>query len=71
MKWLFFPVIFILIFYGCTSEKTINYVLSAGTFFSIGAGILWYQKFIIPDMHFLYVSFLIFVLLSLFVFLFP
>jgi len=53
-----------------TSEKAINYVLSAGTFFSIGAGILWYQKIILPEMHFLYVSFLIFVLLGIFVFLY-
>jgi SSS family solute:Na+ symporter len=49
-----------------TSERAINLVLSFGTIFSIGAGLLWYQKMILDGMHFLYVSFLIFIVLSLF-----
>lgn len=50
-----------------TSVKAINTVLSLGTVFSIGTGILWYQKLILGGLHFLYVSFIIFVILSLFI----
>jgi SSS family solute:Na+ symporter len=49
-----------------TSEKAINLVLSLGTVFSIGVGLLWYQKLIPGNLHFLYISFLIFVVLSVF-----
>lgn len=49
-----------------TSERAVNLVLSAGTLFSIGLGILWYKKLVFPDLHFLYVSFIIFVILSVF-----
>lgn len=53
-----------------TSEKAVNLVLSAGTFFSIGTGILWYQKMVFSGLHFLYVSFILFLILSLFVVIF-
>lgn len=49
-----------------TSEKAINMVLSLGIVFSIGTGVLWYKGVVFPGLHFLYVSFLIFVVLSLF-----
>lgn len=53
-----------------TSEKAINLVLSAGTFFSIGIGVLWYQKLLFSGLHFLYVSFIIFVILAVFTLMF-
>jgi SSS family solute:Na+ symporter len=53
-----------------TSRKAINLVLSLGTVFSLGVGILYYTNLIFNGVHFLYVSFLIFVLLSVFVWLF-
>lgn len=53
-----------------TSRKAINLVLSLGTVFSLGIGILYYTNLIFNGVHFLYVSFLIFVLLSVFVWLF-
>ncbi len=49
-----------------TSEKAVNLVLSAGTLFSITTGVLWYQKVVFANLHFLYVSFIIFVILSIF-----
>lgn len=49
-----------------TSKKAINMVLSLGTIFSIGTGIMWYNKIVFANLHFLYVSFIIFVILSVF-----
>ena len=53
-----------------TSRRAINFTLSAGTVFSIGTGILYYNNLIFSGLHFLYVSFIIFVVLAAFVFLF-
>ncbi|MBB3187007.1 sodium:solute symporter family transporter [Microbacter margulisiae] len=50
-----------------TSRKAINWVLSAGTFLCLAVGILFYDKLIFKDLHFLYLSFFLFILLSLFV----
>ncbi len=50
-----------------TSHKAINSVLTLGTIFSIGIGILYYNKLIFSELHFLYVSFIIFVILAAYV----
>lgn len=49
-----------------TSRRAINWVLSAGTLVCLTIGILWYMKLILPNLHFLYLSFFLFVGLSLF-----
>lgn len=51
-----------------TSHKAINHVLSVGTLFSISTGILYYKNLIFGGIHFLYVSFIIFVILAGYVF---
>lgn len=53
-----------------TSVKAINLTLSLGTVFSIGTGILYYNNLIFKGLHFLYISFIIFVVLATFVFVF-
>lgn len=53
-----------------TSRKAINLTLSLGTIFSLGTGVLYYNELIFKGLHFLYVSFIIFVILSAFVFIF-
>ncbi|MDU1903138.1 MAG: sodium/solute symporter [Dysgonomonas sp.] len=58
------------VFWKRTSVKAINLVLTVGTVFSIGTGILYYTGLIFKGMHFLYLSFLIFVVLACFIFLF-
>ncbi|NLO70825.1 MAG: sodium/solute symporter [Porphyromonadaceae bacterium] len=50
-----------------TSEKAVNIILSLGTVFSIGIGLLYYLNLIFNGIHFLYISFGIFVILSIFV----
>lgn len=50
-----------------TSEKAVNIILSLGTVFSIGIGLLYYSNLIFNGIHFLYISFGIFVILSIFV----
>ena len=50
-----------------TSAKSINWVLSLGTIFSIGIGLLYYSNLIFRGFHFLYISFGIFEVLCLFV----
>ncbi len=55
-------------FWKKTSAKAVNLVLTAGTAFSIGTGILYYTGLIFSDMHYLYLSFFIFAILSLFIF---
>lgn len=50
-----------------TSGKAINLTLSLGTLFSIGTGILYYNNLIFSGLHFLYISFIIFVILAAFV----
>lgn len=50
-----------------TSRRAINWVLSAGTLVCLTIGILFYAKLIFPGLHFLYLSFFLFVLLSVFV----
>lgn len=49
-----------------TSRRAINWVLSAGTLVCLTIGILFYMKVIFPNLHFLYLSFFLFVGLSLF-----
>ena len=51
-----------------TSQNAINSVLTLGTVFSIGIGIAYYNNLIFNSLHFLYVSFVIFVILGLYVF---
>ena len=58
------------VFHKKTSSRAINIVLTAGTVFSIGTGILYYCGLILQGVHFLYISFAIFVFLSAFLFLF-
>lgn len=53
-----------------TSRNAINWVLSAGTLFSLATGIMYYNNLIFNGIHFLYVSFIIFVILSAFVYVF-
>jgi solute:Na+ symporter, SSS family len=53
-----------------TSREAVNLVLSLGTIFSLGTGILYYNQLILNGVHFLYVSFLIFMILSLFVYIY-
>jgi len=50
-----------------TSGKAINLTLSFGTLFSLGTGILYYNNLIFQGLHFLYISFIIFVVLAAFV----
>ncbi len=50
-----------------TSAKAVNIVLTAGTVLSIGLGILYYCGLLFPQMHYLYLSAIIFVLLCLFI----
>jgi len=56
------------VFWKKTSTKAINLLLTFGTVFSIGTGILYYCGLIFPGLHFLYLSFFIFVILAIFVF---
>jgi SSS family solute:Na+ symporter len=58
------------VFWKKTSEKAVNLTLTLGTLFSLGIGIFYYTGFIFREMHFLYLSFLIFVALAVFLFLF-
>lgn len=53
-----------------TSRKGVNWILSAGTLFSLGTGLLYYSNVIFSGIHYLYVSVLIFVVLALFLFVF-
>ena len=53
-----------------TSPKAVNSVLTLGTFFSIGTGILYYNNLIFSGLHFLYLSFIIFVVLGIYVFIY-
>lgn len=58
------------VFWKRTSSKAINLVLTAGTVFSLGTGILYYCGLIFQGLHFLYLSFFIFVFLTFFIFIF-
>ncbi|NDW09702.1 sodium/solute symporter [Dysgonomonas sp. 520] len=58
------------VFWKKTSTKAINLVLTLGTIFSIGTGILYYTGLIFKGLHFLYLSFFIFVALALFIYIF-
>ena len=55
------------VFWKKTSRRAINRVLSAGTILCLTIGILFYMKLIFTGLHFLYLSFFLFVLLSLFI----
>jgi SSS family solute:Na+ symporter len=55
-------------FWKKTSTQAVNLVLTVGTAFSIGTGILYYTGLIFSGMHYLYLSFFIFVVLALFIF---
>ena len=50
-----------------TSAKAVNIVLTAGTVFSLGLGILYYCGLIFQNMHYLYLSAIIFAMLGLFI----
>ena len=50
-----------------TSEKAINLTLTAGTLLSLGTGVLYYTGVVFSGVHFLYISFGIFVALALFI----
>jgi SSS family solute:Na+ symporter len=58
------------VFWKKTSVKAVNLTLTLGTVFSIGTGIFFYMGFIFKDLHFLYLSFLIFVVLTGFIIVF-
>ena len=58
------------VFWKKTSAKAINLTLTLGTLFSIGIAILFYTKVIFRDVHFLYISFGIFIFLAAFIFVF-
>ena len=49
-----------------TSGRGIKIILSAGTAFSLGIGVLYYTNIIFNGVHYLYVSVLIFIILNLF-----
>ena len=49
-----------------TSGRGIKLILSAGTAFSLGIGVLYYTNILCKGVHYLYVSVLIFVVLALF-----
>lgn len=53
-----------------TSRAAVNGVLSAGTVFSLGIGLLYYSNLIFTGVHYLYVSVMIFLVLALFLVLF-
>jgi SSS family solute:Na+ symporter len=55
------------VFWKQTSRKAINWALSAGTILCLVIGILFYIKLIFKELHFLYLSFALFLLLSCFV----
>lgn len=55
------------VFWKRTSTKAINLVLTAGTVFSLGVGVLYYTGIILTSLHFLYISFIIFVILGCFI----
>ncbi|MDR3220048.1 MAG: sodium/solute symporter [Dysgonamonadaceae bacterium] len=58
------------VFWKKTAEKAIHLTLTLGTVFSIGMGILYYTGLIFSNLHFLYLSFMIFVALAIFIFIF-
>lgn len=53
-----------------TSPKAVNSVLTLGTAVSLGIGIAYYNKLLFNNLHFLYVSFIIFVLLAVYVYIY-
>jgi SSS family solute:Na+ symporter len=55
------------VFWKKTSVRAVNLTLTLGTLFSIGSGILYYSGMIFRGMHFLYLSFMIFVVLAVFI----
>ena len=55
------------VFWKKTSRRAINWVLSAGTMLCLTIGILFYMKLIFTGLHFLYLSFFLFILLSCFI----
>lgn len=54
------------VFWKRTTARAVNMVLTYGTVFSLGVGILYYCGVIFADLHFLYISFIIFVALGIF-----
>jgi SSS family solute:Na+ symporter len=58
------------VFWKRTSTRAINLTLTAGTIFSIGTGVLYYTGLIFNGLHFLYLSFIIFLVLAGFICLF-
>lgn len=58
------------VFWKKTSTKAINITLTIGTLFSLGTGIAYYCGLIFKGLHFLYLSFFIFVVLAIFIYVF-
>ncbi|MDR2841211.1 MAG: sodium/solute symporter [Paludibacter sp.] len=58
------------VFVKFTSHRAINLTLTAGTVFSIATGILYYTGNLFSDLHYLYISFGIFVVLAVFILVF-
>jgi SSS family solute:Na+ symporter len=56
------------VFWKRTSSKAVNLTLTLGTAFSLGVGILYYTGLIFSNLHFLYISFFIFLVLAIFIF---
>ena len=55
------------VFWKKTAAKAVNFVLTGGTVFSIGTGILYYCGLILQGVHYLYLSFFIFIILACFI----
>lgn len=55
------------VFWKKTSPRAINLALTVGTIFSIGTGVLYYCGIIFQGLHYLYLSFFIFIILACFI----
>jgi SSS family solute:Na+ symporter len=54
------------VFWKKTSVRAVNLTLTLGTLFSIGSGVLYYTGRLFSELHFLYLSFILFLVLSVF-----
>jgi SSS family solute:Na+ symporter len=52
------------VFWKKATPRAVNLLLTAGTIFSLGTGILYYTGMILTNVHFLLISFLIFIILT-------
>jgi SSS family solute:Na+ symporter len=58
------------VFWKRTSVKAVNLTLTLGTLFSLGIGVAYYMRLIFDGIHFLYLSFAIFIVLAAFIIIF-